>query len=1094
MTRYQSDLESFSIEAEDFASELTETIRSAAENADSEDDFAQQIRSGLGRVMDEFSLKFDYVDTQIGNLDSDEVKMALSNQEISIDDMPFDESDISEGGQRPDAVAGASVIDYKDPGILDTTSSRRSALAQLAGYMITLADVQNVDLTDTVGVVTDGEYFIFLHGGNMSQPECRPVNEQSTREYINLLVGHYAVLTVDRILSDFGDNTDIAIDAVNSFYESFGDAGKRSEKFFNEWTLLFEQVCGFDFDNGSEILEDNYDIEINSDLEFKQALFSLYTYYALIAKLLAAEFVHYHQDSRFLSFMKRLIGRSNEDLRLQMEEFEQGWVFNDAGLDNFLEVSLFSWYTESKTWDENTSEVITRVAERMRKYDPGKIREDPQEARDLFKNLYQRLVPSELRNQLGEIFTPDWLAELTIQKSGYDGDGSVLDPTCGSGTFLVFAARKKKVNYKETHGEDLNSAQKEELAHKILNEIEGFDLNPIAVLAARTNLLIEMGELLGHYTDDVPVYLSDSVRPPELSGQLSGSFYTVNEIPKESESTDRTESEERIEIRVPEEIIDRDLVNEYFNLAKKYTFRGLSADIFVDEFKTQYEIDEQRTKTAIRSSYEDISNLHDRDVNGVWWGIVKNRFRPQFCGEFDYIVGNPPYNPLDDLADDYRNKIKDEWNNYGILPDGASEQKKIEHGLLFTCVGIDQYLKDDGVLSFILPLTTQRGGAAGKFRKYLAESVNVFEVNDLADINPFDITKNRPLILSLKNNGETDFPIPCDTWIGDRPDFDARLENVTLNSHSFDAKYMGDNVSGKWYSAPSNAIEAFEKMYGDSPYNVHEGIGLEGGHGIFFVDIIDENQGIVKNTDEGQIQWDSVRGTVDTNHLYPAIKGKNIHRYDYSADKHIVMPYDDDGNILTEQELKRTDTWDFLYDNRRESDVGDRKWYGTPLKERSHENHKMQRVAKRTFSDYKIVCPNITGGTYVDLKTVTLGPERVAGEDKPIIFVRYPFISTDSRGEAYYLSGVLNSAPIRALVRASSILNINPDTIENIALPRYDENIDTHQKIAKASEEMHHNTVTEEKKSRVNELVRNIFELTDKESAELRDYLQLTQV
>lgn len=181
MTRYQSDLESFSIEAEDFASELTETIRSAAENADSEDDFAQQIRSGLGRVMDEFSLKFDYVDTQIGNLDSDEVKMALSNQEISIDDMPFDESDISEGGQRPDAVAGASVIDYKDPGILDTTSSRRSALAQLAGYMITLADVQNVDLTDTVGVVTDGEYFIFLHGGNMSQPECRPVNEQSTR-------------------------------------------------------------------------------------------------------------------------------------------------------------------------------------------------------------------------------------------------------------------------------------------------------------------------------------------------------------------------------------------------------------------------------------------------------------------------------------------------------------------------------------------------------------------------------------------------------------------------------------------------------------------------------------------------------------------------------------------------------------------------------------------------------------------------------------------------------------------------------------------------------------------------------------------------
>lgn len=1094
MTSSQSDILQFNSEPEDFASDLTEEIREAAEDADSEEDFAQQIRSELDTVMDSFELDFDYVDTQIGNLSKEEIKSRIVDHGFSFDELPFDEDDLREGGQRPDAVAGASVTDYKNPGELDTRSGRQSAIGQLVGYMIITADVQNVELSDTVGVVTDGEYYIFLHGDDLSQPERRHVNEGSTSEFISLLIGHYQVLTVDRILRDFGEDTDFSVEAVGAFYNSFDNAGDRSKKFFNEWTLLFEQVCGFDFDEGSDILEENYDLQINNELEFKQALFSLYTYYALIAKLLSAEFVHYHQDSRFLSFTKRLIGRPNDQLRQKMEKFEEGWVFKQSGINNFLEVSLFSWYTEKEAWDDAIYDNISSIARRMRKYDPGKVRSNPRQARDLFKELYQRLVPDELRNQLGEVFTPDWLAELTIEKSGYDGDGSVLDPTCGSGTFLVFAARKKKEKYIDKHGSDLTDDQKKELAKNILNDIEGFDLNPIAVLAARTNLLIEMGDLLGHYTDDVPVYLADSARPPELSGQLTGSFYTVSEIPDNSNGKSRTNSDDRMEIRIPEEIIDRDLVNEYFNLAKKLTFREASEEVFIEEFKSQYGIEREGTEFSIRSSYEDVSDLHDRDVNGVWWGIVKNRFRPQFCGRFDYVIGNPPYNPLDDLADDYREKVKREWEEYGILPNAGGEQKKIEHGLLFTCIGIDKYLKEDGKLSFILPLTAQRGNAAGKFRKYLADSTEVLEINDLADINPFDITRNRPLILTVKNNSETDFPVSCDTWIGDTPDFNSRLVDIELESHPFVASYLSDDASGKWYSAPPSALEAFKKMYGESPYSVHEGIGLEGGHGIFFVDIIDEDMGLVENTNEGNIDWEIQRGSVDKDHLYPAVKGDNIQRYEYSANKHIIMPYNDTGDILSSSDLRRTDTWDFLYDDERDMEVGDRKWYGTPLKEGNHENHKMQRVAERTFADYKVVCPNITGGTYVDLKAVTLEPEEVGGEKKPVIFVRYPFISTESKEEAYYLSGVLNSVPVRALVRANSVLNINPDTIEKIGLPQFDSDNDKHREISRRSEEAHENSLTDENENRIDELVCDIFKINDDELSELTDYIKLTRV
>ncbi|ELZ37502.1 endonuclease-methyltransferase fusion protein [Halorubrum tebenquichense DSM 14210] len=818
--------------------------------------------------------------------------------------------------------------------------------------------------------------------------------------------------------------------------------------------------------------------------------------------------------------MKKLIGRSDDELRNQMEQFEEGWVFKDAGIDNFLEVSLFSWYTESAVWDDELSKAIVDIAHRMRKYDPGKIREEPQEARDLFKKLYQHLVPEGLRNQLGEVFTPDWLAELTIEKSGYDGEGSILDPTCGSGTFLVFAARKKKEKYQEQHGDELSDEQKSEIAKKILNEIEGFDLNPLAVLAARTNLLIEMGGLLSYHTGDVPVYLADSVRPPELSSQITGSFYTVEEIPTES-GGEIENSDDYLNIKIPEEIIERELVNDYFDMAKKYTLRGVSSDQFVQSFREEYGIEEPRTESAMQYSYEDVSDLHDRDANGVWWGIVKNRFRPHFCGTFDYVLGNPPYITLDNLADEYRDKIKSEWREYDILPDGSQAQKKVEHGLLFTCVSIDKYLKKpnqnqgSGTLSFLLPLTAQRGGAAGKFRKYLSENTDILGLTDIADLNPFDVTKNRPLIISVKNGAGTDFPVPCDTWTGSRPPFDKRLDEVDVDRYDFVATHLGSDPTGKWYSAPSNAISAFEKIYGESDYEAHEGAGTEGGHGLFFIDVIDDRSNLIENTNIGRKQWDKVRARVDPSHVFPAAKGSSINKWEYSTPRTLLIPHKQTGEPYSEDELRTTDTWDFLYHNGRDQDVGDRKWYGTRLKDTNHPNHILQRVTERNFSEYKTIYQNITGGTYVDFEAVTLGPEEVLGEEKPVMFDHsINYIDADSKEEAYYLSGILNSACIRAMMRAHSVLNLNPRAIEEVNIPTFDETEDPHLTLAKLSEGAHQLAKSHEIDSfvpdildkpveeigvsniemKIDRVASDVFDITDEELESLRYYLEVTRI
>src|SRR5438477_2634640 len=59
-----------------------------------------------------------------------------------------------------------------------------------------------------------------------------------------------------------------------------------------------------------------------------------------------------------------------------------------------------------------------------------------------------------------------------------------------------------------------------ELCRKILSNVIGFDLNPLAVMAARTNYLIAIRDLVSHVDKvEIPVYLCDSIVTPSEYGE-----------------------------------------------------------------------------------------------------------------------------------------------------------------------------------------------------------------------------------------------------------------------------------------------------------------------------------------------------------------------------------------------------------------------------------------------------------------------------------------------------------------------------------------------------------------------------------------------
>ena len=151
-----------------------------------------------------------------------------------------------------------------------------------------------------------------------------------------------------------------------------------------------------------------------------------------------------------VSVLKRCAtAATSEKLRREMENLEQGGIWSQVGITNFLEGDLFSWYLAS--WDERMAEVVWDIARSLDDYDPTTLSVDPDESRDLLKRLYQHLFPKAVRHDLGEYYTPDWLAEHTLDKVGYDGhpERRLLDPACGSGTFLVLAINRVKAWYAE---------------------------------------------------------------------------------------------------------------------------------------------------------------------------------------------------------------------------------------------------------------------------------------------------------------------------------------------------------------------------------------------------------------------------------------------------------------------------------------------------------------------------------------------------------------------------------------------------------------------------------------------------------------------
>lgn len=687
MTRSPTELEAF---VRQRAPDIARDIRSAAQRARNEADLVAAVE----QLLDRFARNFD-------------VTLNLERERTLVNG-------------RADAVYNRFVIEYEPPGSLRKEPSARTnqhAIDQVKQYMDGLERLDRQKKERLAGTVLDGSFFIFVRHreGHWRIDDPVPVNAHSTETFLRYLLSLSTelALTPENLVRDFGENSNVARQVVPVLYRALSTTDHpKVHILFQQWRRQFSEITGYEEGSAQldmQKLAKSYAVQ-DKQPNAERLFFALHTYYATFIKLLAVQIATYYLMPRIGGGLAAVANQDTEGLRQYLAKMERGGVFADFGIRNFLEGDFFGWYLD--IWDGGMDAALRRLIGDLANYSLVTLDVDPEETRDLLKQLYQNLMPRKLRHALGEYYTPDWLAERLLNQLGYDGNPTkrLLDPACGSGTFLVLTIKRVRA-----YAEDrmLNVAQ---VLEQVLANVVGFDLNPLAVISARTNYLLALGDLLSHRNGEIsiPVYLADSILTPskgtDLFSRTGFSFNTA--VGK---------------FTVPQALVDARYIDPLADLLEECVQSGLAPDLFRQRLLRTFPIvntpaDDDEVDLAVRL-YEQLLVLEQQQINGIWARIIKNAFAPLFQGRFDYVAGNPPWVNWESLPEDYRQETAPLWLVHNLFThkgfDAILGKSKDDISVLLTYIALDNYLKPKGRLGFVITQSVFKTAGGGQgFRQF----------------------------------------------------------------------------------------------------------------------------------------------------------------------------------------------------------------------------------------------------------------------------------------------------------------------------------------------------------------------------------------
>ena len=977
-------------------------------------------------------------------------------------------------GGRIDSKYGGVVIEYKDPkGAGKLTEDRnapgvKAVVTQISKRFRDFQAQEHVGMERILGVGCDGDTLVFVrkHGSTLDAEDPMPVTSHAVQRLLRAIVSLGArglSFTPENLTAHFGAEGQGAQQGIRLTHDLIRTTDSpKARTFFRQWQILFGEVCGYDIHGHNpkvRKLADHYQVP---DPHPAELLFAVHTYYAIFMKMLAAEIVASFSPLGTSTLKKLVSAPTSARLRDELRNLEQGGIWSQLGIRNFLEGDLFSWYLDA--WNEDCAEAVRAMTVSFDQFDPTTLSVDPAESRDLLKQLYQQLFPKSVRHDLGEYYTPDWLAELVLDELGYDGDPDkrLLDPACGSGTFLVMALNRVQTWY-AAHRHECGFGE-DELLRKILHNVIGFDLNPLAVMAARTNYLLAIRELLRHTGNvELPVYLCDSIMTPSEYGDVfTGGASNARQLKTSAGA-----------FTIPAEVTEnREYIGRYADTLEACIRDGYSPDEFIERCEAEA-IPTTQGKLH-RDLYGHLQQLDADNKNGIWARIIKNAFAPLFIGEVDYVAGNPPWVNWEHLPEGYRDGMKPLWDRYGLFTLSGSAGRlgggKKDISMLFTYAAVDNYLPEGGRLGFVITQSvfkTQGAGDGFRRLRYRHSDMETMwlepiRVHDLSAMQVFEGATNHTAVFVCKKTLRPfQYPAKYTAWTGAKriaqdeslPD----VLNVTTQNEIQALPIVASQDTSPWLTAPKGALSGIQKVIGQSDYKAYEGVNTGGLNGCFWIRVLEKRSNgelLIENLyDVGKITVEHVHAVIEPDLVYPLLRGRDVRRWHAKPSSYLILAQDPETRKgIPESKMKHRypKTYAYLkqfegsFEGSQRGTLRGRALFRQYFKS-SDPFYSMYNVGPYTMAEWKVVWREQS--SVFQAAFAGLSDKRAMLPDHKSMLV-----PCRSQQEADFLLGMLNSSP-SLLAVCSYVLSTSTSThvLSNVIVPQFQRSDAAHIRLAELS-------------------------------------------
>lgn len=989
-------------------------------------------------------------------------------------------------GRRTDALFGTVIIEYKRPNRLASSTEWREATEQLQGYLEEEATRTGMNIERYVGILIDGQYIGFVRRREniwlVVGPE--PINANNLGVALEYLRGlSRKPLDPEQLSNDFGPQSKIAQQSIVAFWNALHHPFNKTEMFYQEWQHLFGQVSGYRPEQLPEIAELEREYNIHAEHDMPRLLFTIHTYFALIIKLLAAEILTLARQGIEHSFIERIAVLNADELKNALLDMEDGGTFRHLQIENLLEGDFFRWYLDQ--WNPDIGEAIREILLTLHMYEPSTALLAPERVKDLLKRLYQHLIPATLRHDLGEYYTPDWLANWVLDRAGYDGKPGIriLDPACGSGTFLILAINRMREKA------EANGLSNEDILRAITKNIVGFDLNPLAVIAARTNYLLALGDLLETQTGPIviPVFLSDSIFSPSSRNTLAGPIcsYTI------------TTQRGPIQVDIPVALIEQDKL------------APMLAEVEISIYQPDADEDECLERVAdrldltteeitnysdyIKTLYREIKSLEVQNWNRIWARIIKNYYASASIGEFDIIAGNPPWLRWTRLPASYRSTIKDYCIAYGLFSqDTYVGGIETDISTILTYSAIEKWLKQGGVLGFLIPQTVFKNISSEGFRRFQlpdGTKLQVMEVHDMVELKPFDNADNKTAALFLRKGIPTSYPVPYIVWektqkVKPRQDMTlAQVQAITRQLQQVASPIYPKG--GPWLTTEPDMLPTVQRMIGQSRFYARKGITSDL-NGVYWIEILSRRPDgyfHFRNLHAiGKHDVTHYEGIIESELVFPLVRGRDARPF-YMEDSHVyvIIPQDGmRGYPETKMRLTYRKTLDYfrLYKTQLEARSSYRRYHVARNGKELGPYYSLWNVGPYTFTSHKVAWREVQDPQQFYASYIGPKQDPFLGEIPVIPDHKLYFVPCETAEEAHYLCGFLNSLAVRAFIVGYVIdTQIATHITEYISIPSYDPANSLHTELSHLSSILatERRAATDEERLRIEKIVESLL-------------------